>query len=468
MISIHLDLLSASIIVIFYIFGISLALNAVFQSRTPQGTMAWFIALVTLPFASVPLFLLFGKKNLEDYDRYEIEVMEIRKTMESGASQFRSSKANFSLESYLFRTTIDFYRGHSMKLLFDGQETFGEMLDSIKEARHYILLQMYIFRTDRIGTLFAETLMERARQGVKIYILYERLGIRMSKKILKKMSDAGISLGEFSPIRFNKLQLNFRNHRKLLIIDGEVGFFGGINIGDDYLGKYPAIGHWRDTNVKVSGPVVGISQTDFIKDWKFSQKNSFHCELRQAGARGNSDALLLNSGPGEERPLNLLQHIDLINSARTRLWIANPYIVPPQGIMDALLIAVSRGVDVRVIVPFKSDNRFVSLAMEIYLERLSKSGVRVYKYMQGMMHQKVILMDDALAVVGSSNMDFRSMYINFENTIITHDASIVKDLDLSFRDDFDHSVEMSGLEFSHANFGHRLACHLANSVAPIL
>ena len=133
------------------------------------------------------------------------------------------------------------------------------------------------------------------------------------------MKDAGISLGEFSPIRFNKLQLNFRNHRKLLIVDGEFGFYGGINIGDDYLGRYPEIGHWRDTNVRITGPIVSLSQTDFIKDWKFSQSNAFDCELRQVGIRGESDALLLNSGPGEERPLNLLQHIDLINSAKSRL-----------------------------------------------------------------------------------------------------------------------------------------------------
>jgi cardiolipin synthase len=468
MISIHFDFMSAGIITIFYLAGVSLALNAVFQSRTPQGTMAWFIALITIPFLSVPLFLLFGKKNLEDYDRYEQEVLEVRKKMEIGASQYRSAKDYSIQDVYFMKQNLSFYQGHSLKLLFDGHETFREMLETIMNARHYILLQMYIFRTDRIGTAFAEALIEKSRQGVKVYILYERLGIRMSKKTLRDMGQAGIALGEFSPIRFNKLQLNFRNHRKLLIVDGEFGFFGGINIGDDYLGRYPEIGHWRDTNVKVSGPIVGLSQTDFVKDWKFSQSHSFECNLRQVGERGQSDALLLNSGPGEERPLNLLQHIDLINSAINRLWVANPYIVPPQGIMDAFLIAVSRGVDVRIIVPERSDNRFVSFAMEIYLERLAKAGVRVYKYLRGMMHQKVILMDDKIAVIGSSNMDFRSMYINFENTIITHDKNILKELDLSFREDFDLSKEMNGLEFSEASFKHRLFCHLANSVAPIL
>jgi cardiolipin synthase len=327
---------------------------------------------------------------------------------------------------------------------------------------------MYIFRTDKIGTIFAEVLKQKACEGVKVFILYERLGIRMSKKVLGEMKKAGISLGEFSPIRFNKLQVNFRNHRKLLVIDGNLGFFGGMNIGDDYLGRYRHVGYWRDTNVRIEGPVVSLAQIDFIKDWKFSQKEKIDINFSPPQIRGYSDVLLINSGPSDERPLNLLQHIEIINSARVRLWIANPYIVPPQGILDALFIAAIRGVDVRVVIPDKSDNGFVALAMEVHIERLLKAGIRVYKYKKGMLHQKVILLDDSLAVIGSSNFDFRSMYINFENSIVTDDSTFIKDLDLTLRRDFDHSREALPQDFNCRSLKHKLATHLANSIAPIL
>lgn len=468
MISIHFDFVSAGIIIILYLAGFALAINAIFQSRTPQGTMAWFLALTCIPFLAVPAFLLFGKKRIEDYDQYEKELINVRKKIETDIAEFKVSKEGTDLEKFLIHTHIDFVRGNSLDLLLDGKETFNEMLNTIKGAQNYILLQMYIFRTDKIGSVFAEVLKRKAQQGVKVFVLYERLGIRMKKSVLWEMKKNGVKLGEFSPIRFNKLQMNFRNHRKLLIVDGKIGFFGGINIGDDYLGRYPDIGYWRDTNVKVEGPVVSLAQIDFAKDWKFSQKEPIELDFSRPEIKGKSDVLLLNSGPAEERPMNLLHHIEFINSAQKRIWIANPYIVPPQGILDALLIAAIRGVDVRIMIPARSDNKFVALAMEVYVERLVKAGIRVYKYCKGMLHQKVILLDDHLALIGSSNIDFRSMYINFENSIVTDDPEFIKNMDLALRRDFETSKEVHDLDFKLAPFRHKLATHLANSVAPIL
>lgn len=468
MVSIHFDYTSFVIIVIFYIVGIVLAGNAIFQSRTPQGTMAWLIALIFVPFISVPAFFLFGKKRIDDYDQYEKEVLKFRKEIETGLAPFKSNRSNTPVEKFLSHSNVDFLKGNSLKLLLDGKETFQEMLEEIRKAEKYILLQMYIFRTDKIGKVFAKALREKAEEGVQVYVLYERLGIRMSKGVLGLMKEKGVKLGEFSPVRLNKLQLNFRNHRKLLIIDGKSAFFGGINIGDDYLGRYPEIGYWRDTNVKVRGPAVTLAHLDFIKDWKFSQSEEINLDISPPQVAGSSEVLVVNCGPAEERPLNLLQHTEMINSAKKRIWIANPYIVPPQGIMDALLIAGIRGVDVRILVPQKSDNHFVALAMEVYLERLVKAGIRVYKYKNGMLHQKVMLLDDHLAVIGSSNIDFRSMYINFENAIVTDDGEFIKNLEFALRADIDSSQEMVRTDFTDLPFPRKLICHMANSVAPIL
>jgi cardiolipin synthase len=468
MLTFHLSFFDLALISILYVIGFFFAINATFQSRTPQGTMAWVLALICIPFFSVPIYLLFGKNKIEDYDYYEKYLIDYRKKIENAVLEYKIIKDMPPIKRFFVHTNHDFISGNSLRLLLDGLETFEEMILTIKSAKKYILLQMYIFRTDLIGSEFAAALEEKAREGVKVYVLYERLGIRMSKKILKRMQLAGVCLGEFSPIRLNKLQLNFRNHRKLLIIDGQYGFFGGINIGDDYLGRYPEIGFWRDTNIKISGPIVSLAQIDFIKDWKFSQSHEINIELQSPLAKGSSHVLLLNSGPSEEIPLNLLLHIEIINSAQRRLWMANPYFIPPQGILDALLIANMRGVDIRVLVPRNTDNYFVALAMEVYLERMVLAGIRVFKYAAGMMHQKVILLDESLAVIGSSNLDFRSMYINFENTVITDDTEFIKDLDLALRCDFDKSVEIYSTDFKLYSFRYRLAIHLANSLAPIL
>jgi cardiolipin synthase len=468
MMTIHLGTLSVVIILIFYVAGIFLAIHAAFQSRTPQGTMAWILALICLPFLSVPAFIFFGKRKIEDYDHVDEDLILMRNRLDLETSPYKATNESFILKKIDILSNVSTLRGNSLKLLLDGEETFKEMLYAIEGAKKYILLQMYIFRTDRIGMVFADALKDKALSGIKVYVLFERLGIRMSRRVLREMEKAGIELGEFTPIRLNKLQMNFRNHRKLLIVDGEMSFFGGINIGDDYLGRYPSIGFWRDSNVLVSGPIVNLAEIDFIKDWNFSQVKKMSLEVSCVYEKGDSNVLLVNSSPSEKKPHNLLLHLEIINSAKKRIWLANPYIVPPQGLIDALILSHLKGVEIRVLIPFKSDNQFVSLAMNVYVQKLVEAGIRVFRYGQGMMHQKVILVDSEIAVIGSSNFDFRSMHINFENTIITDDHEFIKNLDFALRNDFNLAREIACTEFERLPFSYKLASHLANSFAPIL
>lgn len=463
MISFHFDYIMSLFITITYLTGWFCAFLSVFQARSPQGTMAWILVLCLLPFIGIPLFLLVGKKKLDNYDRFEPDISQMRKISDIDINKFIEPKSELRIFDNKYLVS-----GHEVSLLINGRNTFFEMLREIKKSKNYIFLQMYIFRTDKIGALFAEALIRKAKQGISIYILYERLGIKMSKQILRKMKAHGINLGEFSPIRLNKLQFNFRNHRKLLLIDGQIAFYGGINIGDDYLGRYPEIGHWRDTNIKVSGPVVGQSQLEFYKDWLFSQNLKMELKLIFPKKVGNDSVVLFNSGPSEEYSKNLFYHIEMISIAEKRLWIANPYFIPPPGIMDALAMASSRGVDVRIILPAKSDNPVIDYAAHIYIERLLKLGIRIFKYTKGMMHQKLMLIDDNFAVIGSSNLDYRSMFINFENMILTNQKEVLKDLDLATRDDFDDSVEVDILEFKKMSLLRKFLNHLANSAAPIL
>jgi cardiolipin synthase len=451
---------------ILYLFGFSLALSSLFESRTPQGSMAWFLSLTCLPFISIPLYFFFGKKKIDNYDSYDSEMISFRCANEIIINAFKYHRPKG--QRLLSEERFNFISGNSITLLIDGEETFSEMLQTISEAKDYIFLQMYIFRTDKIGKMIIEALVRKATAGVKVYVLYEKIGIRMSKSLLSEMKRSGILFGEFSPTRFNKFQFNFRNHRKQLIVDGKVGFFGGINIGDDYLGKYSHIGYWRDSNVKIKGPVLGLAQLDFIKDWKFSQSEAIEIQLHVSGQSGDSNILHFSTSPDEERPINLLQHIELIHKAKKRIWIANPYVIPPQGLLDALYISSMRGIDIRIIIPKNNDNELVALAMDVHSERLFNSGIKIFKYKPGMMHQKVILIDDDLAIIGSSNFDFRSMYLNFENSIITDDQYFIKELEFSFRNDFMVCYELTEEYFGSLSKYHRLKSYLINSLAPVL
>jgi cardiolipin synthase len=430
--------------------------------------MAWILALLCIPFISVPAFLLFGKRKIENYHSFDEELTQLIKKTKQEVYSFKMLEGTATLKKIQKILSGDALSGNSLKLLLDGEETFQEMLQAIRSAEKYIFLQMYIFRTDRIGSVFAEALKEKSKLGVEVFVLYERLGIRMSKQILKDMKKAGVQLGEFTPVRINKLQLNFRNHRKLLIVDGEKGFFGGINIGDDYLGRYPSIGFWRDSNVLISGPIVNLAQLDFLNDWKYSQIKQIKPALNDPSAKGLANVLLVNSSPSDESARNLLLHIEIINSARERLWIANPYIVPPQGLIDALILSYLKGVDVRILIPLKNDNYFVSLAMNVYIQKIVEAGIRVFRYIPGMMHQKVILVDHEIALIGSSNLDFRSMHINFENTIITDDQRFIKNLESALKKDFEGSMLLAYDEFNQLPFVKKIASRLANSFAPIL
>ncbi|HXH32716.1 MAG TPA: cardiolipin synthase [Bacteriovoracaceae bacterium] len=453
-----------------YILGIILAVNSAFEARTPQGTMAWILGLTFFPIIAIPLFILFGKRKLDDYVAIEEKVAELRRLFHGQLKDYFVHENPSEIEKFLSSTEAPFVSGNKVSLLLNGTQTFEQMLEAIDSAEKYVLLQTYIFRTDQIGKKFVQALIRRAQQGVSVYLLYENLGIEVDETILQQLREAGVKVGEFPPMRKYKMQLNFRNHRKLLVVDGSQGIFGGINIGDDYLGLYPEIGFWRDTNIKVTGPGVIQSQIDFVKDWVWSQGTPVEVQWAAPVATGESSVLTLTSGPADHRHFNLLQHIEVINSAKKRLWIANPYFVPPQGLVDALFIARLRGVDVRLVIPAnkKCDNKIVSTAAEVYLEQLTQAGIRVYKYKKGMMHQKVLLIDHALAIVGSSNLDFRSMYINFENAIATTDREFIDDTAEAFEEDFSESVEAAYADYENRTATEKLRSHLANCLTPIL
>lgn len=445
-----------------HLLGLYLAINALFQSRTPQGALAWFLGLVLFPYIAIPTFVAFGRR------RYHEEAPATR--FEAPKSQVANHEKEclIDFEKFLDHTGFNFTGKNTIELLTDGKDIYASMFRDMEKAQDYIILQVYIFRTDDTGKKFADVLMRKALQGVKVYLLYEKFLIQMNKKLLDEMREAGVHLGVFKPFMRNKWHLNFRNHRKILVVDGKAGFFGGMNIGDDYVGKYPEIGHWRDTNVRICGPALIPAQRAFAQDWLSSQGGEAEIDWQAPECEGNANVLVFSSGPIEEKPLCLLHHIALVDLARDRLWIANPYIVPPQSLIDALAMAALRGVDVRILVPSYTDNIFISIVADIYYERLISYGIRIFKYEAGFLHQKVMLVDDTLGVVGSANLDFRSMYINFEITTASSDPAFIQSLEEMLKDDFTHSRETFIGEFKNQPLPKKILQRGTNLLAPVL
>ncbi|RYZ64238.1 MAG: cardiolipin synthase, partial [Proteobacteria bacterium] len=278
-----------------------------------------------------------------------------------------------------------FMDDNHIEVLIDGVNTFNAMLEGIARAKKYVLFQSYIIRADEIGERFADALIKKALEGVSVRVLYDGVGTTLHRKYLKKLRKAGVQICRFNSTKFStfNIQINFRNHRKLLVIDGSTAFLGGLNVGDDYLGKYPKVGPWRDTHCRIEGPAATTAQLSFVKDWFWAADEMIQLDWHIDPVENGEKALVLHTGPADKGETALLAHIAMVNAAEKRVWIANPYVVPPEGLANALELAVLRGVDVRILVPKKNDNLFVQFASETYAEDLLEIGVKYYRYSKG-------------------------------------------------------------------------------------
>ncbi len=365
---------------------------------------------------------------------------------------------------------IGFTSSNKTQLLIDGQETFQSMREALESAQLYIVFQFYIFRDDDIGQAMAALLKKKALAGVKVYFLFDAIGTRLKRKFLDSLVHCGVEVGIFRSTKpwSTHFQINFRNHRKLIIVDGQIAFLGGLNVGDDYLGKWEAIGPWRDTHVRLEGPAAIAAQVSFLRDWYWITERVPDFNWTGSYPRGEADTLVLHSGPAEKRDSCLLLHTALINMAVERIWIANPYFVPPETLSRALELAQLRGVDVRIIVPSYSDNKWIFSASKTYQESALKSGIKIYEYTAGFLHQKVLLIDRSVACVGSANLDERSMFLNFEISSVMLGKEIVSDVERMLEHDFENSKKLELHDLTSRSFLKRFTSRALSLLSPIL
>jgi cardiolipin synthase len=474
--------LIAFVIAVTYLLAAFHVVLAIQSSRTPQGATAWSIALISMPFVALPLYWLFGRSKFHGYVEAH---RRVGKRVHQQVDQFlkdlhdKAAPAPEGMES-LFRlvddvTRLPFTRGNTAELLIDGQQTFDSMLKAIRAAEDYVLIQFYIYRADDIGKKIADALLERARSGVRVYFMYDEIGSsRLPVRFIRQLKQNGVAVSGFKTTKGqgNRFQVNFRNHRKLLVVDGREAFVGGLNVGDDYLGLYPDVGPWRDTHMRLQGPAVQIAQVSFVLDWYWpTEEVPEQLNWQPHDSDGDASVTVIHTGPADEATLATLYHVEAFNSARDRIWIANPYFVPDEPTSKALELAALRGVDVRIILPANNDNRLVQFAAMNYLNQLQPSGIKFYFYKQGgrgFLHQKVFLVDGQLSSVGTTNLDNRSLHINFECSALVVDREFAASVEAMFVTDFANSVLLERPVFEGKSRWYRLAAKAANLAAPML
>jgi cardiolipin synthase len=459
------------------VLGILTALHAVMHARTAQGATAWVISLVTMPFISLPLYWIFGRSKFQGYVKArQSGDARVDEYLEKFSEQF-SSPAPFPEGDQSYARVLEhlaklpFSGFNRTRLHVDGEAAFGAIFRGIEEARDYILVQFFIVKDDVLGQALQEKLIAKARKGVRVFFLYDEIGSHtLPGSYIEPLRTAGVMVTPFKTTKGkrNRFQINFRNHRKIVVVDGRLAYVGGLNVGDEYMGRNPKFGRWRDTLVEVEGPSVKFVQVSFLEDWHWATGDVPQLKWQAEKSEGGSTrVLVLATGPADRLETCGLFFSESINRARERVWITSPYFVPDSQIMTALQLAAMRGVDVRIMLPGKPDHLLVWLSSYSFIKQVEPAGVKFYRYEGGFLHQKVILVDDNISGIGTANLDNRSFRLNFEVTMVVMDRGFASKTAAMLEEDFLQCRKVTVDEYDGRSFPFKLAVQSSRLLAPI-
>jgi cardiolipin synthase len=468
-------MLITTLILLCHLAGLLSSLKAIMDTRTAQGTIAWVISLNTFPYVAVPAYWVFGRSKFAGYvGARRAEFVKTNAVAQELLAHFDREKLA-SQEQRAGRTLLErlaklpFSAHNRPELLIDGEATFQAIFEEIDRAKDYVLVQFFIIHDDGLGRRLREALVAATRRGARCFVLYDEIGTRGLDDYAAGLRSDGVRIVPFHTTkgRTNRFQINFRNHRKIVVVDGKSAFVGGHNVGDEYLGLDPKFGPWRDTHVKVVGPVVQCVQVSWAEDWNWATGEVPPLNWKPEPAEGGISALCLPSSPADELETATLFFLHAINSARKRLWIASPYFVPDTQFISALQLAALRGVDVRVITPEHPDHPLVWLSAFSYLPETESVGIKWFRYQPGFMHQKVMLVDDDYCSVGTANFDNRSFRLNFEITMVFADPAFAAQVAAMLEHDLENSRLAAAHELTNASPWFRLKVRIARLMSPI-
>ncbi|WP_027092103.1 cardiolipin synthase [Cohnella thermotolerans] len=467
--------------------NVVLAISVIFLERRNVGaTWAWLMVLLFLPIVGFVLYLIFGQ-NLSRFKIYKVRkeseerIAELIKRQREEFKNYRlayNDPAAAAYEDLIYMnlsSAMAFYsQDNSAELFIDGPSKFEALFKDLEQAKEHIHLVYYIVNNDGIGRKLLECLTRKAEEGVEVRFLYDPIGsYRLPSGFFAPLIRAGGQAAAFFPskIPYLNFRVNYRNHRKLAIVDGKIGYIGGINVGDEYMGLDKRFGYWRDTHLRLTGSSVRQMQARFLMDWNLAAKEDlgesekFFPPVADAGTVG---VQIVASGPDQTLEQIRNAYIKMIHHAKESVWIETPYFIPDESLLNALQMAALSGVDVRIIIPGIPDHQMVYWATHSYLGDLLPLGVKCYLYQNGFLHAKTLIVDGEAATVGTANFDIRSFKLNFEVNAILYDQGVARQLQDIFRKDMENSVEWTYEAYLKRPTSHKFRESVTRLLSPIL
>lgn len=447
--------------IIYLLLLIAVCLRVIYETRSATKTMAYLLLILFIPVAGIIFYILFGvnywktklynKKSAADeklLTRLKNEMKVYSNAMVSPAELPADDNRELAL---MLKNELKspLTRRNSVKLLINGEEKFPEVLEALRNAKHHIHIEYYIYEHDEIGKQVNNILIQKAKEGVQVRFIYDDFGSpNINKKTEHEMRDAGIEIYPFQKVLFYLLanRLNYRNHRKIIVIDGQTAFTGGINVSDKYINNKPGKLFWRDTHLRIDGPGVFYLQYLFLTDWNFCSGKSIMPEEPHfsipAAYKDDRFVQVAASGPDSAQPSVLFSLLQAIYLAKKEILITTPYFIPGDSILEAIRIAALSGLSVKMLVPGICDSKLVNAASKSYYEDLLCAGVDVYRYQKGFVHAKTLVVDGNLSIIGTANMDYRSFELNFEVNVLVYDREFSEELREVFFQDIEEAEKI--------------------------
>lgn len=453
------------------------------EKRDISAAWSWLFVMLLLPGIGFIIYLFFGWK-LNQRQIFDLKTQKRLGISDMAEYQKRNPKNKPTLDTNLENDLVQMFLNtdnailttkNDSKIFTDGHEKFNSLFEDLKKAKHHINIEYFTIYDDQLGKKLRKILVQKAREGVQVRVLYDLFGSKGSKqKFFKELIQAS---GEVTPFMKSKLgyysfRINFRNHRKIVVIDGSVGYIGGFNIGDQYLGRNKRFGNWRDTHLRLEGSVVLQLQSRFFMDWNASakrQKVQFSLDyFPQSNVQNNIPMQIVSSGPENDVQKIKQGYIKMIMGAKHSIWIETPYFIPDDALMEALLIAIRSGIEVRIVIPQMPDHPFVYRATEYYVQQLLKAGARIYSYQNGFMHAKTIVVDNMITSVGSANWDIRSFKLNFEANAFMYDPKVAEQIIATIKNDLKDARELDEEYFKQQSSWKKFRQLASRLISPIL
>lgn len=476
------------IFILFTILNLIVAFNIIFlKDRSTSSTWAWLFILFIAPVLGFFLYIFFGRgvsknklyKNYgQDIEQFEDIINEQRYQVKNKALQTDNEtvKEHQDLVNMLLTRQPAFLtEDNAVEVFVDGHKLYDKMIEDIMSAKHHIHLEYYVFELDGLGHRIIDALEQKLEEGVEVLLLYDDIGSKkLSLRQFKRYRELGGQVESFfaSKIPIINFRINNRNHRKIVVIDGQIGYIGGFNVGDEYLGLSKKFGYWRDTHVRIIGQAVDALQLRFMLDWN-SQAKREHLKYKPEyfpvkGEVGDVSIQIASSGPDDTWHEIEFGYTKMINSAEKSIYMQSPYFIPDNSYINAIKMAANSGIDVHLMIPDMPDHPFVYWATYYHAAELLDAGVNIYTYNNGFIHSKTLVIDDQVASVGSANMDFRSFELNFEVNAFMYDPKIATELRKAFEHDMTLSTKLTKSRYEQRSFKIKMKEGFSKLITPIL